>query len=226
MVMISKDCERSIIHSLGANKHFCFDDIDPEYIKDKKILLIAGTFLMPHFDGEGTEKLLQLAKENGVICCMDTAWDSSGEWMHKIENALQYLDWFMPSYDEAFELSKKTSPDEMAEFFNSKGARNIVIKLNSDGCFVKPESQAGYLVPSYKGIKPVDASGAGDSFCAGFITGLYMGWSIIDSARFANAVGAHCIMEVGTTAGIKSMEEVLDFIRTYDENAKAGVFVQ
>jgi hypothetical protein len=32
-------------------------------------------------------------------------------------------------------------------------------------------------------------------------------------------------MEVGTTAGIKSMEEVLDFMKAYEENAKARVFI-
>src|SRR5665647_209077 len=86
MVMISGDSERSIIHSLGANKEFCYEDINLEILKETKILLIAGTFLMPGFDGMGTEKLLKAAKENDVLCCMDTAWDSKGDWMRKVEN--------------------------------------------------------------------------------------------------------------------------------------------
>ncbi|MEP7257066.1 MAG: carbohydrate kinase family protein [Flavitalea sp.] len=216
IVMISSDGERSIIHSMGANEYFEFNDIAPQYIRQKKILLIAGTFLMPHFDGKGTEKLLKLAKEHGVICCMDTAWDSTGQWLQKIEYALQYLDWFMPSYDEANELSQKTEPEEMADFFISKGVKNVIIKLNIEGCFVKPENKAGYIVPSYNIIKPVDASGAGDSFCAGFIAGLYQDWEIEKCARFANAAGAHCIMKVGTTSGIKSMTEILAFMQMHD----------
>jgi sugar/nucleoside kinase (ribokinase family) len=218
MIMISNDSERSIIHSLGANKHFNYDDIDLEFIKGKKILLIAGTFLMPSFDGDGAVKLLRFASENGVLCCMDTAWDSTGEWMHKIEDTLQYLDWFMPSYDEAIELSNKTDPEEIALFFQSKGAKNVIIKLNSEGCFVKQENARGFLVPSYGGIEPVDASGAGDSFCAGFIAGLYSGWDIAKCAKFGNAIGAHCIMHIGTTTGIKPMQEVLDFMNIYEQS--------
>jgi sugar/nucleoside kinase (ribokinase family) len=217
MVLISSDSERSIIHSMGANKHFNFEDINPEYIKNKKILLIAGTFLMPNFDGQGTEQLLRFARENNVICCMDTAWDSTGQWLKKIESTFKYLDWFMPSYDEAYELSEKNDPDEMANFFISKGVKNVVIKLNSEGCFVKPENQPGFKVPSYSAVNPVDASGAGDSFCAGFIAGLYKGWDIEKCAKFANATGAHCVMRVGTTAGIKSMDEILHFMKIYEE---------
>lgn len=218
MVFISSDGERSVIHSFGANKDFCFEDIDPDVIKGKKIMLIAGTFLMPAFDGKGTEKMLRLAKENEVLCCMDTAWDSTGEWIKKIESTFQYLDWFMPSYDEALELSKKKTSEEMALFFNQKGVANVIIKLNSEGCYVKEENREGYYVPAYKRIQSVDASGAGDAFCAGFIAGLHEGWEIVKCAKFANAVGAHCITKIGTTEGVKSMKETLDFMRSY-ENA-------
>ena len=216
MVMISNDGERSILHSFGANAKFGFDDINPDIIKNSKILLIAGTFLMPDFDGKGTEKLLKFAKEHGVLCCMDTAWDSKGQWLEKIEPSLQYLDWFMPSYDEACEMSRKTKPEEIAQFFCSKGVKNVIVKMNNKGCFVKPCNEKGYLVPAFNKINVIDTSGAGDSFCAGFITGLYKGWNIQNCARFANAVGAHCIMQIGTTTGIKSTEETLEFIRNYE----------
>jgi len=216
MVMISGDGERSILHSFGANAKFCFDDINLDVIRKSKILLIAGTFLMPDFDGEGTEKLLKFAKENDVKCCMDTAWDSKGQWIKKIESSLLYLDWFMPSYAEACEMSGKTSPEETAQFFHSKGVRNVIIKMGNEGCFVKPENENGYQVPAFNKVKVIDTSGAGDSFCAGFIAGLYKGWDIPECARFANAVGAHCIMQIGTTAGIKSIEETLEFIRDYE----------
>ena len=216
MVMISGDSERSIIHSLGANKAFCYEDINLDILKETKILLIAGTFLMPGFDGAGTEKLLKAASMNGVLCCMDTAWDSKGDWMKKIEKSLPYLDWFMPSYDEACELTGRTIPAEIAAVFNAKGVKNVIIKLNSAGCFVKPAQQEGYIVSSYNRIKPVDTSGAGDSFCAGFIAGLDQGWEIKKCAAFANAVGAHCIMQIGTTTGIKSMDEILLFMKEYE----------
>lgn len=217
IVTISSDGERSVIHSLGANLDFCFEDIDTTVIRGKKIMLIAGTFLMPSFDGAGTERMLRLAKENEVLCCMDTAWDSTGVWMEKIRMTLPYLDWFMPSYEEARALSGKEQPGEMALYFQNNGVRNVVIKLSSEGCYVKEENGNGYLVPAYNRVQSVDSSGAGDAFCAGFITGLHQGWDTARSARFANAVGAHCIMQVGTTAGVKSLTDILDFMQAYQK---------
>ncbi len=216
MVMIDAGGERSIIHSLGANQYFCFNDIDKQIVSQSKILLIAGTFLMPSFDGEGTRKLLQYAGEQGVLCCMDTAWDATGEWMTRIESSLPYLDWFMPSYDEGCELTGQTNPSAIAAVLFSKGVKNVIIKMNAEGCYVEPANEEGFMVSSFSRVKAIDSSGAGDSFCAGFITGLYHGWSILQSATFANAVGAHCIMEIGTTSGIKPLDEILEFITEYN----------
>ncbi len=215
MIMVDSSGERTIIHALGANAQFCFDDINLEIIKRAKILLVAGTFLMPSFDGKGTSDLLRYAKENDVMCCMDTAWDSTGEWLNKIESTLEYLDWFMPSYDEAIELTGKKAPAEIAGFLLGKGVKNVIIKLGHEGCFVKEGKKEGYFVSPFSDAGAVDSSGAGDSFCAGFITGLIQGWSIHDCAVFANAVGAHCVRQLGTTAGIRPMKEILDFIERH-----------
>lgn len=216
LVMISSDSERSIVHSMGANQYFCYEDIDLDIIRGARILLVAGTFLMPGFDGKGTEKLLKFATANNVLCCLDTAWDATGEWMNKIENCLPYLDWFMPSYEEACKLSDKADLKEIAEHFFSKGVKNVIIKLDRQGCFVMPKNENGLIVPSYSKINVKDSSGAGDSFCAGFISGLYNQWDVIKCAHFANAVGAHCVMEIGTTSGIKSMDQVLKFMKDYE----------
>jgi sugar/nucleoside kinase (ribokinase family) len=35
--------------------------------------------------------------------------------------------------------------------------------------------------------------------------------------KFANAVGAHCVMEVGATSGIKELKEILQFIDSYEK---------
>lgn len=216
MVMISNDSERSIIHTMGANRHFIFDDIDLNIIRNSRILLIAGTFLMPGFDGAGAEKLLRLAAKNNVLCCMDTAWDSTGQWMKKIETCLPFLDWFMPSYEEACKVSKRKDVRDMADFFLSKGVKNVVIKMDRHGCYVRPQQEEGFIMPSFNKINVKDMSGAGDSFCAGFLTGLYNNWDVRKCAMFANAAGAHCVMEIGTTTGIKTMDEILEFMKKYE----------
>lgn len=213
VVAISNDGERSVMHCIGANAEFCFKDIDLDRITQSKVLFIAGTFLMPGFDGEGACKLLRAARKAGVLCCLDTAWDSAGIWMKKLGVCMPYIDWFMPSYEEAVELSGKRKPEEIAEVFLKLGAGNVIVKLGEKGCYVKPGNKDGFFENAYDSIEVVDTSGAGDSFCAGFIMGLIQGWDLRNCARFANAVGSFCIAAIGTTTGIKSKEEVLTFMK-------------
>ena len=49
------------------------------------------------------------------------------------------------------------------------------------------------------------------------VAGLSKGWDIEKCATFANAVGTHCVMEIGTTTGIKSMSETLEFMSIYEK---------
>ena len=71
------------------------------------------------------------------------------------------------------------------------------------------------IMPAYLLEKPADTTGAGDSFCAGFLTGLAQDWDYYKSADFANAVGAHCVMCVGASTGIKPIADILKFIEAH-----------
>ena len=57
-------------------------------------------------------------------------------------------------------------------------------------------------IPAVEGIRPVDTTGAGDSFAAGFIYGLSQGWSLEESARFGNECGARAVQQIGATTWI------------------------
>jgi sugar/nucleoside kinase (ribokinase family) len=150
---------------------------------------------------------------------MDTAWDSTGKWMQLIGPCLQYLDYFIPSLEEAEMISGKSEPEEIADVFLAAGVKTVVIKLGAKGCFIKNNSGEKFLVDSFKGIKAVDTTGAGDSFAAGFITGIIKGWNLKTCGTFANAVGAHCVMKVGATSGIKPLSEIQQFINSYNSEA-------
>lgn len=210
VVLINEIGERSFLHTVGANGVFNENDIDWHILERCEILFVAGALLMPTFDGEQTARVLKQASEKGIYTVLDTAWDSTGKWIKAIEPCLPYLDLFIPSIEEAEMLSGKTDEKEMANLFMEKGAKLVVIKLGKKGCYIKSREEELYL-SSYK-VDAIDTTGAGDSFVAGFITGLLNNWELEKTGRFANAVGAHCVMGVGASSGIKSKEEVLEFI--------------
>lgn len=216
VVLSASSGERSFLHCFGSNAEFTAEDVDFEIIRNSKILFVAGTNLMAKFDGVPCSQILKKAKEMGVYTAMDTAWDASGRWMEIVEPSLPYLDLFIPSYDEAKMIADKDEPEDIADVFLAKGVGLAVIKLGKDGCFIKKNDNEKYTIPTYNQIKAVDTTGAGDSFAAGFLSGLTMGWDVHKCGKFANAVGTHCVMAVGASTGMKSMKEILEFMERYE----------
>lgn len=212
LVLSNSDGERTFIHCYGTNAVFSEQDIDYRIIKECELLFVAGTLLMPAFDGQPTANVLRRAKEMGKYTVLDTAWDPTGRWMSAVGPCLPYLDLFIPSFEEARMLSGKENEKDMAGCFLEAGAKTVVIKMGEKGCYIKNDSGEHYI-DAYR-VEAVDTTGAGDSFVAGFITGLVNGWDLRRCGEYANAVGAHCVMKMGATEGIKSMNEIISFIES------------
>ena len=209
-VMIHSDGERSFFHCLGTNATFDYEDIDFNIIKKSKLLHIAGSYLMPKFDGEPTLKLLKKEKEYGIKTSLDTAWNSKGDWK-KILPVLPYVDIFLPSFEEAKMIAEKDEPDVVADYFLQHGVKIAGLKMGEKGCYVKTEKETE-IVPIYK-VNTIDTTGAGDAFVAGFLAGIIKGYELKKCAQLANAVGACCVQAIGCTAGIKNIEETLKLVK-------------
>jgi len=210
MVMVHGDGERSFIHHLGANATLTDSDVDWDLVGQADILHIAGSFLMPALDGQPTARLLKEARRRGITTALDTAWDSMGHWMDLLGPALPYVDIFLPSIEEARMLTGEYEPERVAANLANRGVGLVGLKMGEHGCFVRSGSTTLSL-PAYQ-IDPVDATGAGDAFVAGFLTGIVNGYDLERTARLGNAVGAMCTQAMGTTAGIRSLAETEKFM--------------
>ena len=222
MVLVHGDGERSFIHYIGANGTLTEADVDDGVVKSSKILHIAGTFLLPGFDGEPTARVLKKAKELGVTTSLDTAWDSHNNWMKLLAPCLPYVDYAVPSIEEARMVTGKYEPEEVASALLDKGVGTVALKMGSQGCYIRSKDIELYI-PIYK-VDVVDALGAGDAFAAGFLAGLVNGWDLERTGKFANATGAFCVTALGATTGIKDQKTIEDFIaeREYAGTADAG----
>ena len=210
MVLIHGDGERSFIHYIGANGALRAEDVSLDRLAGVKVLHVAGALLMPGLDGEPSARILASAKRRGMITCLDTAWDGTGRWMQTLAPCLEHLDYLLPSIEEARMITRAHEPDEIAQVFLSRGVGVVALKMGEDGCYVA--SRSGRMhVPAFR-VDAIDATGAGDAFAAGFIAGVVKGWSLAETARFANAVGALCTLAIGTTAGIRSLDETQQFV--------------
>lgn len=213
IVCVSSGGERSFLYCPGSTSAFVKEDISQKVWGNCDIIFVAGAMLLTAFDGKNCAEFFREVRSAGKFTVMDTAWDFEDHWLPKIKEVIPFLDLFMPSYDEAVKLSGKKELAEIADFFFDLGARSVIIKTGAEGAYICENRENRYHLPTYRNIKPKDTTGAGDSFCAGFLAGLAQGWSYQESGKFANAVGTHCIMEIGASTGIRPIAEILDFMK-------------
>ena len=211
MVMVAPDGERSFVHFFGANAHLTLEDVDLSMVDAGSILHIAGSLLMPGIDGEPTAELLRHARAAGVTTFMDTVWDDTGRWMETLAPCLPYVDYFVPSLLEGRALTGLDDPAEVARALLAHGVKTVGLKMGVDGCLAMSAEGQVVRLPAFQ-VDVVDATGAGDAFAAGFIAGVWQGWELAKTARFANAVGALSVTGLGASGGVRSLSETLLFM--------------
>ncbi len=209
-VSVASDGERSFLHYMGTNRVLSEDDVDLDLIRSCKILHVAGSLVMPRLDGEPTARILRQAKEAGLLTSLDTVWDMSGNWLDTLEPCLPYVDIFLPSIEEAEQLTGLDSPPDIANFLMDYGIQTVGLKMGKHGSYVRTGTEEIH-VPAYA-VDVVDTTGAGDAYVAGFLAGIVMGWDLKRTCQLASAAGATCVTAIGTTAGIKNLEKTMAII--------------
>jgi sugar/nucleoside kinase (ribokinase family) len=211
MVMVEPDGERRFVHYIGANANLNLSDVDVEIITTASILHIAGSLVMPGIDGQPTAELLAEARAAGVTTFLDTVWDDTGRWIDVLAPCLPKIDYFVPNLPEAQALTGLESPEDVARALLGKGVGTVALKMGADGCLVMGDAGSALRLPAFQ-VDVVDATGAGDAFAAGFIAGVWKGWSLGETARFANAVGALCVTGVGATGSVNTLPDTMQFM--------------
>lgn len=200
--------ERSFLYSPGSVEAFSLADIDMELLMACDLWHFPGVSKLTSLD---LRSLLEQGRKLGKTLSMDTDYDVTGKWYETIAPYLEYLDYFLPSYDEAYRIAGLTDPKAIARFFLDRGVGHVVVKLGPEGC-LGMDRQQEFAIPGYA-VPCVDTTGAGDSFVAGFLMGVTQMWDLRRCCQFANACGALSVMEIGAGGSIRSFEGIETFLR-------------
>ena len=213
--LVTADGERTFVTNRnGSLWQIVAEDIDVKRFPEARILSLASIFNEPRLDGKSLVKIFKAAKAAEMIICADMIKPRLGETLQDIKEALGYVDYFFPNYDEAVLLTGKNDVDEIADVFLACGVKNIVIKTGRQGCYIKNLREIE-KVPAVSGIQAIDTTGAGDNFASGFITGLVEGKSLRECGQLANVTAAISVQSLGATTGVKNRAQVEEAYRKY-----------
>lgn len=169
---------------------------------------VASYFLQPTLITE-LPGLLAWLRGRGVTVSLDTNWDPEERWSG-LDEVLGLVDVFLPNEAEAVAVARvlgarADDPESAAAVLTAAGCR-VVVKRGARGALsVGPDGGLGSVGPvvhvDATAVQPVDTTGAGDSFDAGYVAALVCG--VEDEAerlRWAVVAGALSTRGTGGTA--------------------------
>ena len=192
MALISSDSERTFATYLGAAVELSTDDITHDIFEGYEYFYIEGYLVQ---NRKMIEKAMRLASQANLKICLDLASYNVVEANREFFKELisKYVDILFANEEEIKALNG-TSPEA--------GARELggivelaVIKMGGEGsfCFTGGELVRIGVRPS----KPIDTTGAGDLYAAGFIYGHMNGLSTENCGKIGAILSGRVIEIIG-----------------------------
>ena len=215
--LVTADGERTFITNRnGSLWKENIGHVNFEKMKEAKILSLASIFNCPLLDGKALVQIFKEAKAEGMTITADMIMPRLGETLDDIREALSYVDYFFPNFDEACLLTNETDEAKVADKLYACGVKNVVMKIGKRGCYIRNKDGV-QIVPACKGITAIDTIGAGDNFASGFIAAILQGKDIYECGVYANCTAAISVQHSGATSGVQNKQMVEDMLSLYNE---------
>ncbi len=154
---------------------------------------------------------IRAAREAGKTIVFDSnirpqLWASQEALRAGIMEAAALADIMLPSYDDEAEYFGDATPEDTARRYLGAGAKEVVVK-NGAGSVLYADGEMMKTIDTDAVSKPLDTTGAGDSFNGGYLGARMRGQTPLDAVGAGQATARKVVMEHG--ALIKSTEIVL-----------------
>lgn len=180
--------------------------LEPKEVEEAAIqrarVVHASTFALSREPcRSAVEKAFQLAQKHGKIISLDPnysprIWPDYREAKDVLRRMLSYAAITKPSLDDATRIfGGEKKPEEYIELFHEMGPKVVVFTMGADGVILSEEGRLT-RIPA-RPVKVVDATGAGDSFWAGFLVALLDGHSLERCVLFAREIVERKLTTVG-----------------------------
>lgn len=202
-VVISRGEDRAILTAVGAMDALAAADVTGRVLATAEHLHVTSPALQPRLRA-GLPDLLARAHAAGLTTSLDPGWDPAGEWDAALGDSLDAVDVFFPNAAEAGRIAGTEDPEAALEALAARVA-TVAVKLGADGAIAADAS--GRARASAPALDPVDTTGAGDSFAAGFLAAGRAGLPLAERLRVAVACGSLSTRALGGVAAQPTWRE-------------------
>jgi sugar/nucleoside kinase (ribokinase family) len=203
-ISLSTSKDRALVTHLGSIEALALEDIELSLLDHTRHIHI-GSYFLQHSLRAGIPKLFKEANKRGVTTSLDVGWDDTNNWNYGIWDALAYTDIFFPNETEALHITGKENVQAALDEL-SKHANRVIVKCGSMGAVGKYEGVT--LQQKAFDVNPIDTTGAGDSFNAGFIYGFLHDFSFEKCLLYGNACGSVSVTRIGGATSCAALSDV------------------
>jgi 2-dehydro-3-deoxygluconokinase len=202
---------------LSATSRIAPSDIDPDYIKQAKIVYLTGiTPVISESARKATEKMRQLALRNKQTLVFDPNLRLK---LCDIATArsilipmMQESSYVLPGEQELKLLMDCQELPAAIKKAHRLGIDKLVIKVGARGAILACRGRKTKRISGFAVERPTSSMGAGDAFAAGFVAGLLKEQELSECVRWGNALGAFCLMASGPYQALPDFEELQVFL--------------
>lgn len=189
---VTDDSERTFATFLGASIELSAEDLKDEWFAQHDFLYVEGYLVQNH---QLIEKGMQMAKNAGLKIVLDLASynvvEANREFLTRLLR--EYVDIVFANEEEALSFAPGSAEDALHILAGSTDI--AIVKTGARGAIIKSESNV-FEVPAIK-ANPIDTTGAGDMYAAGFLHGLIHNKTLTQAAKYGSIVAGNVIEVLG-----------------------------
>lgn len=198
-IAVTPDGERTMFGARGANSYTDPQLLVEDYFVGARWFHFSGYALLAEPQRLAVFRALELAVKAGCHISFDAGVEPSLRVQIHIQRLLPRIDVILPSEMELFHLTGSRDWRQGALQLLEQGVGAVVTKRGANGSqLTAPHLEVS--LPAFK-IAPLDTTGAGDCFNAGFILGRLGGLGWEAAAVLGSASGALATQMRGAAAG-------------------------
>jgi ribokinase len=203
-VVASTPGDRAFLTYLGANRRF--PDVLLRSARSNRLSHARHVHLAFSPALDDAAALFDSVRRNECTISLDVGWHE--DWLRdpRALALVAGIDIFFPNESEAAAMTGESDPEKILQAFQQAGASAVALKLGELGSALLWNGQISRIAAHP--VTPVDPTGAGDCFDAGFLHAWLKGESPAVCLRTANICGALSTEVHGGIAGVPSPQRL------------------
>ena len=220
IILLTEDRERTMNTFLGANRCFDWKDVNQATVDKADIFYFTGYMWDTEPQQRAIKYVLKQCKEKNIKVAFDVADPFAvGRYRQTFLGLISsYCDIVFANSEEARYLFDNYDAYECCKSMG-KLAPVAIVKNGKKGSFVS-DNRVITNIPVQGSSTPVDTTGAGDTYAAGFLYGVAKGYDSVTCGKIASYLAGEIISQMGAQFSKEKALEIRSYLEKTYNNAK------